>query len=114
MTPKSTTLRPRSFEELIKTTGNVYETTAVISQKARQVALRTREELQAKLATLVINDAEHTEEHNNESERVEVSKHYEQQPKPTTVATEAFLAGAVGHRYTDKTAGYPTINEIAR
>ena len=110
MIKKSTTLRPRSFEELVKTTGNIYETTVIISQKAKQVALRTREELQAKLATLVVNDAEYTEEHDSASERVEISKHYEQQPKPTTVATEEFLAGTITYHYTDKTAGYQTLN----
>ncbi len=50
---QSIALTPRNFVELVKSTGNIYETTVIIAKRAKQIAVKTKEELDAKLAEFI-------------------------------------------------------------
>jgi len=93
-----TTLTPRNFVELTRPTGNLYESTVVIAQRSKQIALKTKEELNDKLAEFAFQ-ADNLEEVFENKEHIEISKFYEKQPKPTTLATEEFLTDQLMHRH---------------
>ena len=97
----STTLHPENFEELIKATGNVYETTLLIAKRAKQIVTRTKEELSDKLASFMLHE-NNSEEIVENQEHIALSQHYEKQPKPVPIATAEFLTGRLVYRYIDK------------
>lgn len=97
----STTLHPENFEELIKSTGNVYETTLLIAKRAKQIVTRTKEELGDKLAMFMAHE-DNSEEIVENQEHIALSQHYEKQPKPVPIAIEEFLTGQLIYRYLDR------------
>jgi len=98
---QSIALTPKNFAELVKLTGNIYETTVIISKRAKQISLQTKEELNAKFAEFE-SRTDNLEEVFENEEHIEISKYYEKQPKPTVIATEEFLAGEIVYRYFDE------------
>jgi DNA-directed RNA polymerase subunit K/omega len=100
---QNTMLTPRNFAELIKPTGNIYETTIVIAKRAKQIAVKIKEELDAKFDHFVAH-ADNLEEGVENKEHIEISKFYEKQPKPAIISTEEFLAEKVMYRYPEKEA----------
>jgi DNA-directed RNA polymerase subunit K/omega len=102
---KTNTIVTRDFSALTGPTGNIYEAVAIISKRARQVALRMKDDLDTKLADFVTQDTEEiNEEEAAKEEQAEISRLYEKLPKPTTVATEEFLAGSLMYRYNEPEA----------
>jgi DNA-directed RNA polymerase subunit K/omega len=97
---QSTALTPKNFVELVKPTGNIYETTVVIAKRAKQIALKIKEELNDRLAEFE-SQIDNLEEIFENEERIEISKHYEKQPKPAIISTEEFLSGEITYRYPD-------------
>ena len=95
-----TALTPRNIMALVRPTGNIYATTVIIARRAKQITLRTKEELNDKLAEFV-SHADNVEEVFENKEHIEISKFYEKQPKPATIATEEFLADKMMYRYAD-------------
>lgn len=93
-----TSVITRDLDKLSAPTGNIYETVAIISQRARQVAIDLKEELNAKLAEFATT-VDNLEEIFENREQIEISKFYERMPKPTTIATEEFLEGKLNFRY---------------
>lgn len=93
-----TSVITRDLDKLSAPTGNIYETVAIISQRARQVAIDLKEELNAKLAEFATT-IDNLEEIFENREQIEISKFYERMPKPTTIATEEFLEGKLNFRY---------------
>ena len=100
---QSVTLMPRNFVDLVEPTGNVYETTAIISERAKQIVPKIKEELDVRFADFTTH-VDALEEIFENKERIEISKSYEKQPKPTIVATEEFLADKVMHGYREQPA----------
>lgn len=96
-----TNLITRDLSELSSPTGSIYEAVALITKRARQVAVITKEELDNKLADFVSDDTVYDQEKAECQERVQISKLYESMPKPTTIATEEFLRGKLMYRYPD-------------
>ena len=97
-------LTTRDFSALSGPAGNVYEAVAIIAKRARQIAVRTKEELDNKLADLVSDDidGQQLEEGKaEEQEQVEISRLYESMPKPTIIAAEEFLRGKLMYRYSE-------------
>lgn len=94
-TPSSTITR--SMPEIWEETGNVYESVRIIAKRANQIAAETKRDIQEKLQE-VIAYQETLEDPTDCREQIEISKHYEQQPKPTLVATTEFLNGDLYHR----------------
>ncbi|MCS6974528.1 MAG: DNA-directed RNA polymerase subunit omega [Cyclobacteriaceae bacterium] len=93
-----TSVITRDLDKLSAPTGNIYETVAILSQRARQIAVDLKEELNAKLAEFATT-VDNLEEIFENREQIEISKFYERMPKPTTIATEEFLEGKLNFRY---------------
>lgn len=87
----------RDIEKIIDPTGNIYESVVIISQRARQIAVNIKEELNSKLAEFATT-VDNLEEVFENREQIEISKFYERMPKPTTTATEEFLEGKLNFR----------------
>lgn len=96
----STTIA-RDFKTLEKETGNLYESIAIISKRANQIAAQMKEELHSKLDEFN-NDSDTLEEVFENREQIEISMAYERLPKPTLIATEEFLGEKVYHRNPEK------------
>ena len=80
-----------------KRTNNVYESIAVISKRANQIAAKVKEELTDKLQEFQTT-SDNLEEVFENREQIEISKFYERQPKATLVALEEFLENKIYHR----------------
>lgn len=90
MALSNSTLVTRDIDKLAEPTGNVYESVSVISKRARQIATKVKEELNNKLSEFA-STVDNLEEVFENREQIEISKHYERMPKPTTIATDEFL-----------------------
>jgi DNA-directed RNA polymerase subunit K/omega len=87
----------RDSDKLAAKTGNVYESVFIASQRARQIAVKTKEELTQKLSEFA-SSIDNLEEIFENREQIEISKYYERQPKPTSVALEEFMEDKVSYR----------------
>lgn len=91
----------RDTDKVAAVTGNLYESVAIISKRARQIAAKNKEELSNKLSEFV-SAVDNLEEVFENREQIEISKFYERMPKPTSVATDEFLEGKIYYRYNDE------------
>lgn len=90
----------RKMIDLDTPTGNIYESVAIISQRANQISTQTKQELMRKLEEFSTT-TDSLEETFENREQIEISKYYERMPKPTLVATEEFLNGEIYYREGD-------------
>ena len=90
-------IRARDVKGLAATTGNIYETLQIVSERARSIAIDVKEELHAKLEEFAVHSDTIEEIHENK-EQIEISKFYERMPNPSTVATEEFLNDEIRFR----------------
>ena len=95
-----TALTSKNFMELLSSTGNIYKTTVIIAKRAKQISLKTQEELKDKLAAFP-SSTDNVEEAFGNKEHREISECYEKQPKPVIVATEEFLDDRLMYRYAE-------------
>ncbi len=93
----------RDFYRLTEKTNNVYETVAIISKRARQIALNSTEELHNKLTDFITTDLDdlYDEERSMRNEQAEITKLYEKLPSPCITATEEFLGDKLMYRSPD-------------
>lgn len=91
----------RDTDVLASKTTNVYESVFVVSKRAQQVAIKTKEELSHKLSEFASN-VDNLEEIFENREQIEISKYYERQPKPTSVALEEFLNDELVVKYREE------------
>lgn len=87
----------RDLDKIAEPTGNIYESVAIISKRARQVASKMKEELNSKLVEFA-STVDNLEEIFENREQIEISRFYERMPKPTTVASDEFLEGEIMFR----------------
>src|SRR3546814_18931279 len=66
---KINTLVTRDFSALTAPTGNLYEAVAVISKRARQVALHMKEDLDTKLEDFISDDTDELQDEKRSEER---------------------------------------------
>src|SRR6201985_1792052 len=92
----------RDVDKLAVNTGNVYESLVIISRRARQIAIKQKEELNSKLAEFA-STVDNLEEVFENREQIEISKFYERMPKPTNTATEEFIEGKLNFRMRNET-----------
>lgn len=97
--PKTTVTR--DVAEIEKPTGNIYEAIAVLSKRANQISQQIKEALNKKLDEFSSSTDILVETFDN-PEQTEVSKYFEQLPKPTSVATEEWLKGKIYYRRNNK------------
>lgn len=91
----------RDAAEIASPTGNLYESVAIISKRARQISVGLKEELSGKLAEFA-STVDNLEEVFENREQIEISRFYERMPKPSTLAVEEFLNGEVMYRKIDE------------
>lgn len=90
-------IETRDLDEITSKTGNLYKSLAVMSKRANQINLKTREELHSKLNEFA-SSSDNLEEVFENREQIEISRHYERMPNPALVATREFLEGDVYFR----------------
>jgi DNA-directed RNA polymerase subunit K/omega len=93
-------VRARDVKALVKDTGNIYETLAIITKRARILAVDIKHELNAKLAEFAVSTDTIEEIHENK-EQIEISKFYERLPNPVVIALDEFQNGKIQHRYNE-------------
>lgn len=87
----------RNIMDLCDETGNIYESVAIISKRANQIAVEIKQDLNKKLAEFAsYNDS--LEEVFENREQIEISRYYEKLPKPTLLATQEFIDGNIYYR----------------
>jgi hypothetical protein len=98
----STSAVSRDTRLLDGPTGNLYETVAIIAKRASQISLQAKEEMHQKLEEF-IGDNDNLEEVFENREQIEIATYFEQQPKPTLLATDEFLKDKIYYRNPAKT-----------
>jgi len=91
----------RDLREIEKGTTNIYESISIISKRANQISLNIKEELNNKLSEFSSSN-DNLEEVFENREQIEISKHYERQPKSTLIAINEFIDGKIYFRSPDK------------
>ncbi|MEK7257674.1 MAG: DNA-directed RNA polymerase subunit omega [Bacteroidota bacterium] len=94
-------VKARNIVEMVRPTGNIYETLAIVTKRARQLAIDLKHELHNKLDEFAVN-TDTIEEVTENKEQIEISKFYEKLPNPTVIATEEYLKGEIHYHYNDK------------
>ncbi|UWW96720.1 MAG: DNA-directed RNA polymerase subunit omega [Candidatus Cardinium sp.] len=99
---KKVYLVPRNIHELIAPTGNIYESTVIITKRAKQIAMNMKDELDCKLEEFmsIIDEKDSIDA----QRQYEITQHYEKLPKPVLEATTEFLEGDIAFRYIHETA----------
>lgn len=88
----------RDIKDLAAPTGNIYETTVILAQRANQIALAEKKELSKRLEEFR-NERDTMEETFENKEQIEISKYFERQPKPSLVAIAEFEDGELSYRF---------------
>ena len=84
----------RDLREFDKETGNIYESVAILSKRANQIAVELKEDFQDRAKDFVSHNTNTNqdvfEENNENKEQVELARFYEQIPKPAVLAIHEF------------------------
>ena len=91
----------RDTDVLASKTTNIYESVFVVSKRAQQIAIKSKEELSHKLSEFA-SSVDNLEEIFENREQIEISKYYERQPKPTSVSLDEFLNDQIVMKYRDE------------
>ena len=81
--------------------GSIYEAIVVMGRRAEQINSEIRTELHNKLDEFAVHNDTLEEDFENR-EQIEISKHYEKLPKPTSIAIREWLDDEIYFRKTDK------------
>lgn len=96
-----TTVVTRQKDQFYKGTGNIYETVAILTKRANQIAAEMKEELNKKIEEFATNN-DSLEEVFENREQIEIAKFYERLPKPTLIAIHEFLHDEIYFRNPNK------------
>ena len=99
-TQAAETTKTYNRNELDVSTGNIYETIAILAKRAVQINEEIKVELFDKLEEFA-TPTENLEEIFENKEQIEVSKFYEKLPKPQAIAIEQWLQEKIYYRHTD-------------
>lgn len=81
--------------------GSIYEAITIMGKRAEQINAEVRTELHNKLDEFAVHNATLEEVFENR-EQIEISKHYESLPKPTSIAISEWLNDDIYYRKTDE------------
>lgn len=81
--------------------GSIYEAIVIMGKRAEQINAETRSELHNKLDEFAVHNSSLEEVFENR-EQIEISKHYEKLPKPTSIAVKEWLDDEIYWRKTDE------------
>ena len=87
----------RNTAQFSDMTGNIYETVAVLTKRANQIAAEEKKELHTKIEDFR-SSTDALDEMFENREQVDLVRRYERQPKPTLEATEEYLEGDIYYR----------------
>ena len=87
----------RNTADFSQQTGNIYETVAMLTKRANQIAADEKKELHSKIDDFKSSSDAIDEMYENR-EQIEIVRRYEQMPKPTIEATEEYLDGQIYYR----------------
>ena len=90
-------IKTRNITDLQEKCGNIYKAVRIMSTRANQLSVTSKEELNAKLAEFA-STVDNLEEVFENREQIEISKFYERMPKPSKVALEEFLKDEVYYK----------------
>lgn len=88
-------------DEIEKKVGSIYEAIVIMGKRAEQINAEIRAELHGKLDEFAVHNATLEEVFENR-EQIEISKHYEKMPKPTSIAIKEFMDGEIYFRKTEE------------
>lgn len=91
----------RNTNDFSQMTGNVYETVAMLTKRANQLAVEEKKELHKKIEEFTSGNDTLDEMFENR-EQIEIVRHYEQMPKPVLVATQEYLDHEMYYRNPEK------------
>ncbi len=97
--PLTTTVH--DLVEMSEQTGNIYETVAIISKRANQIAAEMKSDLEKKLQDFATQN-DNLEEISENREQIEISRYYEKLPKPTLIATQEYEDSKLAFRNLSK------------
>lgn len=80
----------RNVTEFMERTGNIYETTVILSKRANQIGLEIKEELNSKIEEFTTHQ-DNLEEIFENREQIEIARYYERLPKPTLLAIHEYV-----------------------
>ena len=80
----------RNTADFSRQTNNIYETVAMLTKRANQIAAEEKRELHRKIEEFS-NSNDGIDEYYENREQIEVVRRFEQMPKPALVATEEYL-----------------------
>ena len=87
----------RNTADFSRQTDNIYETVAMLTKRANQIAAEEKKELHNKIETFR-SSTDALDEMFENREQVDLVRRYEQMPKPTLEATEEYLEGQIYYR----------------
>ncbi|MHA6696572.1 DNA-directed RNA polymerase subunit omega [Chryseobacterium sp. A301] len=87
-------------DKIEKGTHSIYEAIVIMGKRAEQVNAEIRSELHGKLDEFAVHNTTLEEVFENR-EQIEISKHYEKLPKPTSIAIAEWLDDEIYSRKTD-------------
>ena len=98
-----TTAITRRIRDFDGPTGNIYETVAIVSKRANQIAVEMKEELNQKLQEFATTQ-DNLEEIFENREQIEIAKFYERLAKPTLISIHEFENEKIYYRNPQKKA----------
>ena len=87
----------RNTADFDRDTENIYETVAMLTKRANQIAAEEKRELHNRIDDFKSSNDTVDEIYENR-EQIEIVRRYEQMPKPTLEATEEYLEGDIYYR----------------
>lgn len=91
------------IEKVAAPTGNIYEAIIIIAKRAAQIAEELKIEINEKMKDFNIS-SEILEEVFENREQIELSRYYENLPKPHLMALQEWLDGEIYYRYAEAEA----------
>ncbi len=87
-------------DKIEQNVGSIYEAIVVMGKRAEQINAEIRSELHNKLDAFAVHNSTLEEVFENK-EQIEISKHYEKLPKPTSIAIREWLDDEIYYRKTE-------------
>ena len=87
----------RNTADFSRQTDNIYETVAMLTKRANQIAAEEKKELHSRIDDFRTG-GDGVDEMFENREQIEIVRRYELQPKPTLEATEEYLEGQIFYR----------------
>lgn len=89
-----TEIKTLNTADMAKETGNLYETVVVIAKRSNQISQELKQELSEKLSAYTCSQ-DNLEEVFQDEEQINLSRRYEELPKPTMLAVKEYLDGRI-------------------